>query len=76
MRFINLDSEGGVIILGPLAISWGNADPEFGADGFCSFSYGQYSLEFGDVDQGTPGIYLTHYSDGDIEYSKPLVQFR
>lgn len=76
MRFINIDSDGGCIILGPLAVSWGNADPEFEANGFCSFSYGQYALEFGDLDQGTLGIYLTHYSDGDVEYSKPLVQFR
>ena len=76
MRFINIDSDGGVIILGPLSVSWANAEPEFEINGFCSFSCGQYALEFGDVDQGTPGIYLTHYSDGDIEYTKPLVQFR
>lgn len=76
MRFINIDEAGGVVILGPLSITWGNADVEFDLNGFCSFGIGQYALEFGDIDQGIPGIYLTHYSEGDVEYTKPLVQFK
>ena len=69
---INIDCLGGLLGIGSFAILWQNADLEF--PGFTTFSTGRYSLEFGEIDQGN-GIFVTKYSDGDIEYVKPLIQF-
>ena len=69
---LNIDSTGGLIRIGPFAILWQNGDEEF--SGFTTLSTGTYSLEFGEIDQGN-GIFITKYSDDDIEYIKPLLQF-
>ena len=80
---INIDSLGGLVRLGALSITWGNFEPSqiiegftFGdLQGFTSFNYGDVSLEFGSVDQERPGIYFTKYEEGDVKYSRPLLQF-
>lgn len=78
-----IDSYGGQFRTLGLNISWGNFEPSqtiegFSIDdlpGFTAVSYGDCCLEFGQVDQPRPGIYFTKYKDGDVEYSRPLLQF-
>jgi hypothetical protein len=80
---LNIDSYGGQIRLFGLNISWSNFEPSqtiegfaFGdLPGFTAFSWGDSCLEFGQVDQERPGIYFTKYEDGDVKYSRPLLQF-
>jgi len=76
----NIDSDGGYISLGDYSITWGNSVDPFFADqrleGFFSINAGACSLEFGCIDQESPGIYFTRYADGDIESTTPLLQFR
>ena len=67
----DLSDTGGLVRLGPLAILWQNPDSEY--PGFTTISWNDYSLEFGEIDAGN-GIFLTHYADGDIEYTKPIIQ--
>lgn len=67
----NLDSTGGLIRIGPAAIVWQNPDSEF--SGFTVLSWNDYSLEFGDLDEGN-GIHVTGYADGYIAYSKTLLK--
>lgn len=62
MKF-NINAGCGHIELGPLLLSWGNADKEFDLPPFLVLGMGDYSLEFGDIDQGAPGIYLTRWID-------------
>lgn len=71
---LDLNDDGGLIRLGSLAILWQNQDTDQEFPGFTVFSLGNYSLEFGDIDNGL-GIFITKYNDGDIEYSHPLLQF-
>lgn len=79
----HIDSYGGQVRLLGHSISWGNFEPSqtiegftFGdLPGFTAISYGDVCLEFGQVDQERPGIYFTKYQDGDVRYSRPLVQF-
>jgi len=73
---IDIDSDGGCIYIGSWSVTWANAiDPYFAdvrMDGYCSFNFGATSIEFGCVDQEDPGLYITRYSEGDVEYSKPI----
>lgn len=66
----DINSTGGLIRFGSCAILWENSTEEF--PGFTAFSIEEYSLEFGEIDSGN-GIFLTHYSDGDIQYTQPLL---
>lgn len=68
---LDIDSTGGLLRIGPAAILWQNPDSEF--PGFTVLSWGDTSLEFGDLDAGN-GIHVTGYADGDIAYRKTLVQ--
>lgn len=74
--FINISDLNGVIGFGDYSISWGNADPINDLPGFCSFNFGAASLEFGDIDQGVPGIYFTKYANGDVESTTPILQLK
>ena len=60
MKF-NINADCGHIELGPFMVSWGAADKKFGLPPFLVLGVGSYSLEFGDIDQGLPGIYLTRW---------------
>jgi hypothetical protein len=74
MRF-RITSDKGYIILGKLRIVWANA-LNIGCElpGFLSIEVGSYALEFGDIDQGKPGIYLTSAGYGEVERIKTLWQ--
>lgn len=67
----NIDSTGGLIRIGPAAILWQNQDEEF--PGFTTLSWGDSSLEFGDIDAGN-GIHVTIFKDGDIDFQKTLLR--
>ena len=71
---LDITDDGGLIKLGSLAILWQNQDNELDFPGFTVFSVESYSLEFGAIDNGN-GIFITKYEDGDIAYSRPLLQF-
>ena len=71
---LDITSDGGLIRLGGLAVLWQSQDYDLDFPGFIVFSLGEYSLEFGAIDNGN-GVFITKYSDGDIEYSRPLLQF-
>ena len=60
----HIDSDNGSIILGPCRVGWYNV--EDGEPGFFILGIGQYNLEFGQVDQDRPGIYLTRYDNADV----------
>ena len=68
---LDISDTGGLVRLGPFALLWQNPDNEY--PGFTTFSLGDYSLEFGDIDAGN-GIFLTVYGDGDILQTLPIVK--
>ena len=68
---IRITSDNGAIRLGPLAITWQNPDAEY--PGFTVLSYGDTSIEFGDIDAGN-GIYYSRYEDGDLAVSRTLLR--
>ena len=74
MFHFQINSDEGYIALGRCTITWENSvDPFFDEErleGFCSFGFDRFSLEFGAIDHERPGLYLTGYKDGDIEFSK------
>ena len=78
MFHIQIISDEGFISLGAFSVVWGNAVDPFFADermeGFCSFSFDRFSIEFGAIDHERPGLYFTSYKDGDIESTKPIFQ--
>ena len=67
----NLDSDGGLLRIGPAAILWQNAHGEY--PGFTTLSWGDSSIEFGEIDAGN-GIHITTFKDGDIDVQKTLVR--
>lgn len=67
----NIDSNGGLIRIGPAAILWQSKDSEF--PGFTTLSWGDSSLEFGDIDAGN-GIHFTRFKDGDIDLQRTLIR--
>ena len=71
----HLHREDGWIYLGPLRFSW--ATPIEGLDlpGFFIIGLFDYSLEFGEVDQGAPGVYLTKCNADDCTHLFTLLQF-
>jgi hypothetical protein len=77
---IEIDSTGGMFSIGDFSISWGNSVDPFFADlrmeGYCSFNFGERSLEFGAIDQEYPGVYFTEYMDGEVERTKTLFCLR
>ena len=66
----DVNSEYGQIRIGQAGIGWYNqTEDEFGImPGWFVLSWKNYNLEFGELDQGAPGIYLTRYVDGDVEH--------
>jgi hypothetical protein len=72
-----INSDEGVLRLGSLQLSWGNQLDSYWEilPGFFSITYNCRSIEFGEVDQGQPGIYLTTWRDDDISSSKAILTF-
>ena len=60
---LDITSNFGNLRIGSLSILWGNA--AHGLCGYTCVSWGETSIEFGDIDQGKPGIYLTRYDSGE-----------
>ena len=71
---IKITDNHGYIGTGSYKISWGNALYDIDLPGFFCITLGSFSIEFGDVDQGKPGIYLTTYADGEIAERKTFWQ--
>ena len=67
----DVSDTGGLVRLGPFALLWQNPDSEY--PGFTTISWGDYSLEFGEIDAGN-GIFITVYGDGDILQTLPIVK--
>ena len=70
---IDLSSTSGLIRLGKLAFLWSNPDERFGFSGYSCISYGNTSLEFGDIDAGN-GIFLVKYVNGELAYHRALLK--
>ena len=68
---LDISDTGGLVRLGPLAIFWQNPDTEY--PGFTTISWGDNSIEFGDIDNGN-GIHVTGFKDGEIAYSRTLIK--
>ena len=67
----DVSDTGGLVRLGSFALLRQNADEQY--PGFTTFSFGEYSLEFGEIDAGN-GIFITTYADGDILQTLPIVK--
>ena len=57
-----VDSEVGELQLGPFRVHWYNHGPEEDDVAFFLLGWDDYNIEFGQVDQDRPGIYLTRYN--------------
>lgn len=68
-----VNSNGGHFKLGKFSFSWQNTDSFHEWEGYSVLCWADWSLEFGDIDNGN-GIHLTHYKDGDIDFTKTLVR--
>ena len=73
MTKIDIHSDYGEIRLGPLRAHWYNA--ALGETGFFLLGWGNYNLEFGQIDQDRPGIYLTRYVNHEVEQLRTIIQF-
>ena len=71
---IYVSDHDGHVSLGGYGISWGNALVDLDLPGFFCINAGIFSLEFGDIDQGKPGIYLVSFKDDEIEECRALWQ--
>lgn len=73
----NISSTYGFIQIGSLAVAWGCQVPGDGIElpGYFCIGNQNSSLEFGLVDQDSPGIYFTQYEKGDVARSITLLQF-
>lgn len=67
----DIHSDYGEIKLGSLRVHWYNSD---GDPGFCMFGFGRYNIEFGQIDQHRPGIYLTRYVNHDVEQVRTILE--
>ena len=68
---IRINSENGVIRLGPFSFFWQNPEPEY--PGFTVLAYKDTSIEFGDIDAGN-GIFITRFKEGEIAWQRALLQ--
>lgn len=68
---IRINSENGVIRLGPFSFFWQNPEPEY--PGFAVLAYGDTSIEFGEIDAGN-GIFVTRFKDGEIFFQHALLR--
>lgn len=74
-HFFVTPDEGGIELLGFRA-QWSNQETVFGADysGWAVLGFREFNLEFGQIDQDRPGIYLTRYLDGEVDRLKTLLE--
>ena len=70
-----IDSECGEIQLGSLRLHWYNHGLEEDDPGFFLLGWNDYNIEFGQVDQDRPGVYLTRYTYlYDVEQLRTFVK--
>ena len=69
---LDIHSDYGEIKLGPLRAHWYNSTQ--GETGFFLLGWKDYNLEFGQVDQDQPGIYLTRYNNYDVEQLRTFLK--
>lgn len=72
--FIHITSDSGHVLFGEYGISWGNALPVLGLSGYFCLNAGIFSLEFGEIDQDKPGIYLVKFKDDEVEECRTIWQ--
>ena len=72
-----IHSDYGEIKLGSLRVHWYNTTRQWEAlpeePGFFILGWGDYNLEFGQIDHDRPGIYLTRYVNNDVEQLRTFV---
>ena len=73
MAKIDIHSDYGEIKLGSLRAHWYNTT-QYDA-GFFLLGWKRYNLEFGQIDQERPGIYLTRYVNHEVEQLRTIIQF-
>ena len=73
MNRLEIHSDYGEIKLGPLRAHWYNATAE--DTGFFLLGCGHHSIEFGQIDQERPGVYLTRYVNHEVEQLRTIIQF-
>ena len=71
---IYITSDNGHILFGEYGISWGNRLADLDLSGYFCINAGIFSLEFGEIDQDKPGIYLVKFKDDEIEECKTIWQ--
>ena len=59
---------------GPFRFSYGLPVKSLDLPFFCAFKLFHYQLEFGEIDQGYPGIYLTRIGDDYCETVLTILQ--
>ena len=72
MNKFDITSDYGEIKLGSLRLHWYNSDQE--DPGFFLLGWGRYNIEFGQVDQDRPGVYLTRYVNHDVEQLRTILE--
>ena len=72
MNKLEIRSDYGEIKLGPLRVHWYNAAQD--GPGFFLLGWSRYNLEFGQIDQDRPGIYLTRYVNHDVEQLQTILE--
>lgn len=81
---IDIDSDSGTISIGDFVVCWGNSEDPISIngryfeddrlEGYTCFGFADTFLELGAIDQDRPGVYLTKYKYGDIEWTKAVLQ--
>jgi hypothetical protein len=71
---IYITSDNGHILFSEYGISWGNRLADLDLSGYFCINAGIFSLEFGEIDQDKPGIYLVKFKDDEIEECKTIWQ--
>jgi len=72
---LSLNSDGGFLKLRRFCLNWGNYLEDLDLPGFTCLSWGAYSFEMGEVDQGSPGLYVTRTENSTPVLIATLLQF-
>ena len=72
MNKFEINSDYGEIKVGPLRAHWYNAISE-SEPAYFILGWGDTQLEFGEIDQDRPGIYLTRYVNQDVQHLRTIL---
>jgi len=70
--YLHVSSDHGHFFIGEYGFNWANPDHSLDLPGFFCINLGQMSIEFGEIDQGRPGIYITTYKDEEVDTRQTL----